>query len=71
MSDITVDFAQYTTDTTLNGPYQRRRQTSHWRTDSDPRQSDHGPEIDSLGTNNVDTDTIRDRRRVLLLDSAD
>ena len=53
MSDITVDFAQYTTDTTLNGPYNAGNNVT-LADDSSVLDALSDAQIDSLATNNVD-----------------
>ncbi|HEY1630267.1 MAG TPA: calcium-binding protein [Rhizomicrobium sp.] len=53
MSDITVDFAQYTTDTTLNGPYNAGDNVI-LADDSSILDALSTSDIDALGTNNVD-----------------
>ncbi|HTQ15239.1 MAG TPA: hypothetical protein VMH86_15310 [Rhizomicrobium sp.] len=53
MSDITVDFAQYTTDTTLNGPYDAGDNVT-LADDSSVLDNLTTAQIDGLSTNNVD-----------------
>ncbi|HEX3673161.1 MAG TPA: hypothetical protein VHU87_02710, partial [Rhizomicrobium sp.] len=59
MSGITVDFAQYTTDTTLNGPYNAGDDVTLADT-STVLDALTDAQIDSLGTNNVDTISATD-----------
>ncbi|HEY2069725.1 MAG TPA: hypothetical protein VGG48_09250 [Rhizomicrobium sp.] len=53
MSDITVDFAQYTADTTLNGPYDAGDNVT-LADDSSVLDELSDSDIDGLATNNVD-----------------
>ena len=59
MSDITVDFAQYTTDTTLNGAYNAGDNVT-LADDSSILDGLTDAQIDSLATNNVDTISATD-----------
>jgi hypothetical protein len=59
MSDITVDLAQYTTDTTLNGAYNPSDNVT-LADDSSILDTLTDAQIDSLGTNNVDTISATD-----------
>jgi RTX calcium-binding nonapeptide repeat (4 copies) len=59
MSDITVDFAQYLTDTTLNGPYNAADNVTV-ADDSSILDTLTASQIDGLATNNVDTISATD-----------
>ncbi len=59
MSNITVDFAQYTADTTLNGPY-NASDTVTLADDSSVLDALSDSDIDGLATNNVDVISATD-----------